>query len=255
MNNKTISHDNSFVILLRKLLNSNQTKILVGFSLFFLFIILYTFFSNSFDINQKKVAIIFSLLIYFFIALPFGINASRNWLASIMGWEDYTPWKIFFLLLFLIIVMLPFTLFFLNSFSGNRIDNAISPTIAFNPYNTVPDVFKFSIVVVSSTLGGLVLAASNNKNIDLLTKRKFVNASKKFIISTILFILFAVWFFNANIFGLIQPNNFQEHITGPGIYIAVSFWVSVFCYYVGLILFLSGIFELIDALRKLVLSE
>jgi hypothetical protein len=119
----------------------------------------------------------------------------------------------------------------------------------------IPDAFRFALIAIAGTLGGLVLTASNNSHLSNNTRQEFINVSKKFIVSTILLIFFTVLFYNSNIFGVIDPMKLQEPIQFDGVYIAIAFWFSTLCFYLGITLFLLGIIEFINSLSHISVGD
>lgn len=216
---------------------------LIAFGLLTLYIVLKT--------RDYTLQITFVSLIYVFIFLPLCFRTSRNRILSIIGIENYSFAKTAIISISIVLLLIPFTLYVLTSIPNSP----IKPETTFNPYYLIPDSFRFYLIIISATLGGLVLTASNNSKLDITTRRDFVNVSKKFIVATILLILFVVFLYNSNIFGNIDPTRFEEHITVQGAYIAVMFWVSVLCFYIGVVLFLTGIIEFIISLSTASLRE
>lgn len=225
----------------------NQTYTIIIGALLFGLLGLYLWLSSPMN-DQLRLNISFLVLVYIFVILPISIRQTRKIFFSAIGIElsTFRWWQILYYI-FIFFCLLPFTLFVL----GNSPDNPIKPSNLFNPYYVIPESFRFYLIVVSSTLGGLVLTASNNRHFNNARRQELINVAKKFIVATILLILFVVFYYNSNIFGIINPYEWEKNITPQGTYIAVMFWASVFCFYGGLILFLTGIIELIISLTRM----
>lgn len=224
-----------------------QIQAIAGGFLLTVFIILFLTLSEQHDDNLR-LQITFILLAYIFIILPFSIRKLRTKLLTLIGYNGYIfeRWHMIYYGV-IAFSLIPFTFYSLASTPNNP----LRPDTSFNPYYLVPDSFRFYLIVISATLGGLVLAASNNRRLKNVNKRALTNVAKKFIVSTISLIFFAVCFYNANIYGFIEPTKWQIPITPQSVYIAVNYWVSLFCFYIGIILFLLGMFELVISLSHI----
>ena len=114
------------------------------------------------------------------------------------------------------------------------------------PQVIVPSILQFSIVPVTATLGGLVIAGANYSSIDPIRRVELLRVAQKMIIATISFIFFAVFAWLAQLGGQIDPNEF-------GLEVAKSFffWFGAFLFVAGAVLFVIGIIELAVSLKNL----
>lgn len=119
-------------------------------------------------------------------------------------------------------------------------------------YKTIPAVAQFSIVAVAPTLGGLVLTAASvlpksDKQLQLM------RVSQKFIVATVLFIIFLPSFL---IVDLLQGINitsftFSNFRYGQDWARGIYFWLAVPCFYGGTALFLWALRDLVYVLMGL----
>jgi hypothetical protein len=110
-------------------------------------------------------------------------------------------------------------------------------------------VTDFSIIVISPTLGGLILAASGNKRIRRVVRSEFIAISQKLILATVLLIVFTSLFFTVDLLGGIDPASIKWSIIN--VFRWAFFWGAVSSFYPGVWLFILGIFDLVFALRHL----
>jgi hypothetical protein len=109
----------------------------------------------------------------------------------------------------------------------------------------VPPVLQFSIIPVTATLGGLVIAGAN---ISKVKERRIelIKVAQKLIVATIAFIFFASILFLA---GNIDPSVVPTNQIGWTKYIL--FWAATFLFYIGTFLFVIGIVDLALGLMNL----
>jgi hypothetical protein len=112
----------------------------------------------------------------------------------------------------------------------------------------LPTIAQFSIVAVTATLGGLILTAANLQK-DFKRRQEFVHVSQKLIVATVLFIIFAACTQMVNLLGGIDIASPAHNLWDPlawtrGIY----FWLAVPCFYIGVLLFMWGLWDLVLAL-------
>jgi len=115
---------------------------------------------------------------------------------------------------------------------------------------SVSPVAQFSIIAVAPTLGGLVLAAASNFRGKPEKREELIRVSQKFITAAVLLMLSVPFIFMVDILGGIDIDSFdwRDSITWfRGIY----FWLALPCLYIGIIIFLWGITDLIFALANL----
>lgn len=122
----------------------------------------------------------------------------------------------------------------------------ISLYLLISQNNTVPSVLQFSIIPISATLGGLVVAGANYSKISLELRTKLLKVAQKLIVATIAFIFFAAIF---SLAGDIKPEVIPS--TQPEWIKYISFWVAALLFYLGTTLFVIGIFDLALGLMKL----
>lgn len=143
----------------------------------------------------------------------------------------------YFFSYFLFLLLLPpFTIYFLVG----------------DMYKTIPAVAQFSIVAVAPTLGGLVLTAASA--LEKSDKRlQLIRVSQKFIVATVLFIIFVPSLLIVDLLHGINITSFTfSNLHDPvawarGIY----FWLAVPCFYGGTALFLWGLRDLVYVLMGL----
>jgi hypothetical protein len=112
--------------------------------------------------------------------------------------------------------------------------------------NGIPPVLQFSIIPVTATLGGLVVAGANYSHIKQEQRSELLKVAQKLIVATIAFIFFAALFFLADD---VNPNNLPA--TGLEAIRFVSFWFAAFLFYSGTMLFIPGIIDLAIGLKNL----
>lgn len=115
---------------------------------------------------------------------------------------------------------------------------------------SIPPVLQFTIVAVSSTLGGLVMTSANNQRIGYDRHDELIRVAQKFIVATILFLLTAaLLFLIVELLGDVDPNVFD--ISLAGIVRGICFWAMGFWFFTGTFLFSLGIIDLALTLRRL----
>jgi hypothetical protein len=140
--------------------------------------------------------------------------------------------------LILMLLFLAFTIYFL---------------VGDEQYKTIPTVAQFSIVAVAPTLGGLILAAAAALKESDSRRLQLIRISQKFIVATVLFIIFVPSLVMVNVLHGINVTSFSfsnlrdSTAWARGIY----FWLAVPCFYSGLVLFLWGLRDLVHALMGL----
>jgi hypothetical protein len=118
-----------------------------------------------------------------------------------------------------------------------------------NAQITIPPVLQFNIIIVSSTLGGLVLAAATIPRVRNDAYRELLSVAQKLIVATILFVLATALLFLVELLGGIEANSFEW--TTRGLFRAVFFWATVICFFPGIILFSLGVIDLILVLSRM----
>ena len=106
-----------------------------------------------------------------------------------------------------------------------------------NTQINTPPVLQFNIIVVSATLGGLILAATA---IAKFKHRELLSIAQKLIVATILFVFATALLFIVVLLGGIESPSwlictFRE----------IFFWATVICFFPGVILFSIGIIDLV----------
>lgn len=119
---------------------------------------------------------------------------------------------------------------------------------------TVPPVLQFNIIIVSSALGGLVLAAATISRVRNDERRELLSVAQKLIVATILFVFATALLFLVELSGGIAPNSF-EPTTLMGWFRGICFWSTVICFFPGVILFALGIIDLVIALTHMRQNE
>ena len=104
---------------------------------------------------------------------------------------------------------------------------------------TVPPVLQFNIIIVSSALGGLVLAGATNQRISDSVHDELIFVAQKLIVATILFVFSTALLF------------LSELTTTMGWSHDICFWLTAICFFPGVILFALGIIDLVIALTHM----
>jgi hypothetical protein len=112
--------------------------------------------------------------------------------------------------------------------------------------NVVPPVLQFSIIPITATLGGLVVAGANYSKINLERRIELLKVAQKLIVATIAFIFFASIYFLA---GDVKPN--VTPLTQFEWIKYILFWLATFLFYSGTTLFVIGIIDLAIGLKAL----
>ncbi|MDD5189559.1 MAG: hypothetical protein PHE50_00770 [Dehalococcoidales bacterium] len=108
--------------------------------------------------------------------------------------------------------------------------------------NILPSSFKFNVIELSGTLGGLVLAAASIQ-MDKILQRKLFIVSRYLILATILFVSFTVFTYNANIT--------SSSLVKANAYTNISQWFSVISFYIGSAFLFTGLIKLVGILFNL----
>jgi len=103
----------------------------------------------------------------------------------------------------------------------------------------VPPVLQFNIIIVSATLGGLVLTAATIPRDKRGEYRELLSVAQKLIVATILFVFSTALLF------------FSELTTTINWLYNICFWLTALCFFPGVILFALGIIDLIIALSHM----
>lgn len=114
----------------------------------------------------------------------------------------------------------------------------------------VPSTLQFNIIIVSSTLGGLVLAAATISRVENAERRELLSVAQKLIVATLLFIFFTALFFIVESIGGIDKYSF-EFTTLVNWFRGACFWSAFVSLFAGGILFSLGIIDLVIALTHM----
>jgi hypothetical protein len=115
----------------------------------------------------------------------------------------------------------------------------------------LPSAIQFNIIVMSSTLGGLVLAGASNRRVTMRVYRELMSVAQKLIISTILLLVFAVTMFWVEATGGIDTH--IHDFSREGIARGILFYASAVIFYVGVFMFSIGLIDLalcLEHIRK-----
>jgi hypothetical protein len=113
-----------------------------------------------------------------------------------------------------------------------------------------PPVLQFEIIIVSSALGGLVLAAATIPKARDTGYDELLSIAQKLIVATILFVLSACFLFLVDFAGEFSPNAVE--LTSIKWWVSnICFWLTVLCYFPGVALFSLGIIDLVTALTHM----
>ncbi len=185
--------------------------------------------------TQVLVVVIFTVVILL-------IYEFRRWLRkiitpclNIIGEEIKIPRsqsRFFFKYVFVLFFTIPFVFYLL---AGGQ--------------EKTSSVLDFNIIVIAPTLGGLIFAGAGNRRIKNVARMELISVVKKFIVVTVLFIMFRSLAFTVDLTGGIDVNIFDW--TTMGIFRGVSFWTAATFFYVGVFLFLLALVDLVLSLRHL----
>jgi hypothetical protein len=115
---------------------------------------------------------------------------------------------------------------------------------------SVPAALQFSIIAISPTLGGLVLAGASNRRIKRRAHDELVSVAQKFVVATVAFILCTSLAFFVGLIGDINVNVWDLSLIG--FTRGISFWTSAALFYAGAYLFLLALTDLVITLRHLI---
>jgi hypothetical protein len=172
----------------------------------------------------------FAIFFIFLFALP----SFRRWILNIIGEDDNSikerQWR------FLVALVILFILFFYILLGDAQV--------------AVPSTFQFNIIIVSSTLGGLVLAAATISRGKRAKRRELLAVAQKLIMATLLFVFFTALFFIVELIGGIDPDSFE--ITSLlNWFRGTCYWSAFVSIFAGGILFSLGIIDLVIALTRM----
>jgi hypothetical protein len=113
----------------------------------------------------------------------------------------------------------------------------------------IPPGLQFSIIPVTATLGGLVIAGSNNSKLSPVSRNELLRVAQNLIVATISFIFFVATFALANISKDFDPNVLP---TTDVEWVKFCFyWLSVVFFFIGTALFVVGITDLSLGLKRI----
>jgi hypothetical protein len=113
----------------------------------------------------------------------------------------------------------------------------------------IPTTLQFSIVTVTATLGGLVIAGANYSKINYFRRYELLEVAQKLIVATVTFIFFAVFYVLASVGENVDPNKWPS--SGIEIIKWVFLWISMLLFLSGAGLSVIGIIDLALALKHL----
>jgi len=116
-----------------------------------------------------------------------------------------------------------------------------------SPKITLPSGLQFNVIIISATLGGLVLAGASNQRITDQTHDKLMSVAQKLISATILFLVFTALFFWVESTGGIDTNT--PDFSRAGILRGTFFFSGAISFYVGIFLFSIALIDLAFTLR------
>ncbi len=121
-----------------------------------------------------------------------------------------------------------------------------------NPKFTIPSSLQFNVIVISATLGGLVLAGASNRRISRQANNKLISIAKKLIYATILFLVFTALLYWLEATGGIDAN--IPDYSKEGIIRGTFFYGGAASFYTGIFLFSIALIDLAFTLRNLTKS-
>lgn len=118
-----------------------------------------------------------------------------------------------------------------------------------NPTVTLPPSLQFNVIIISATLGGLVLAGASNRRISRRTHNKFMSVAKNLIYATLLFLVFTALLFWIESTGGINVN--ESDFSRAGIIRGIFFYGGAISFYAGIFLFSWSLIDLALTLRDI----
>lgn len=119
--------------------------------------------------------------------------------------------------------------------------------LLISPQQPITPKMDFNIIMLSATLGGLVLAGALFRGSSQQIRGRLIGVARKFIFATALFLIFTFFIFLVELLGGIDLNSFE-----PSIINAVrcfSFWIAAIGFYVGVFVFAIALIDLLLTLR------
>jgi hypothetical protein len=113
----------------------------------------------------------------------------------------------------------------------------------------IPVGLQFSIIPVTATLGGLVIAGANYSKLSPEGRYELIRVSQNLIVATIAFVFFIATFAIANLGTAINPNVSPN--TQLDVIKLIFYWLSVVFFFIGTTLFVSGVVDLALGLKKI----
>jgi len=205
-------------------------KILIAI-LLIIFLVVFDWISEGhFELSNLTLILGF---VTFFILL-YALPSFRRWILNIIGEDDNSikerSWR------FLVALVISF-IFFFYILSG---DTQVA----------VPSTLQFNIIIVSATLGGLVLAAGAISRGKRARRRELLSVAQKLIMATLLFVFFTALFFIVELIGGIDPDSF-ELTNSLNWFRGACFWSGFASLFAGGILFSLGIIDLVIVLTRM----
>lgn len=118
-----------------------------------------------------------------------------------------------------------------------------------NPTVTLPPGLQFNVIVISATLGGLVLAGASNRRISRRTHNKLMSVAKNLIYATLLFLVFTALLFWIESTGGININ--ETDYSRGGIIRGIFFYGGAISFFAGIFLFSISLIDLAFTLRDI----
>jgi hypothetical protein len=184
-------------------------------------ILLYEWLFGSFE--WSYAILLFGILVVAVIIKLSGTVRIIKWLISLVGIEEENQ-----------------IVTFLGFFGGILLSIYL---LISDPNKSVPPALQFSIVPITATLAGLVVASSNHKDALPQQKLELLRVAQKLIIVTVCFIFFAIFYFLAGVGGNYPDiNNWPSGDTE--IIKWISEWLAIALFFSGTSLFVIGIIDL-----------
>jgi len=213
---------------------TRRAKIIIGAIAAPLFIAVFMIIDWRTQGHFEPQELILAIGIVIFFLLLFVLPSFRRWCLDTIGENDNSikkrPWRFF------VALAISFIFFFYILSSESQV--------------TVPSSLQFNIIIVSSTLGGLVLAATTISRGKRAKRRELLSVAQKLIMATLLFVFFTALFFIVESIGGIDQNSF-ELANLLNWFRGAFFWSAIVSIYTGGILFSLGIIDLVIALTHM----
>jgi len=113
----------------------------------------------------------------------------------------------------------------------------------------VPPALNVSVIMVSATLGGLILAGTLNRRSADSIYYKLLSVARRFILATVLFLIFNATYFSIELIGGIDYKTFEFSTIGA--VRALFWWFTVLVFYIAVYIFTLSLIDVVIVLRNI----